>query len=1160
MRYVSSVPHRPRDATFDANARLDADRVKSRAARHRGATFGLRARLLVSVCACIGMGAGCARGPTVRTDDTRARLAKAAAPVAPDEATVRSARFVPAVIDDARVHGVEPGGGVRALAAGVRVVLLANGAVMVAEERLAQMPTATLVLPERLGGGFLFALGSTVVRADRWLGPLRTLYVAPAPVASLVAGLDRVYVRTPSGATRALDAESGAKLDLGPWPRAPFVGAFAAADAWRAVAITDLRGALATFDAGATWARLPLHHEPKDAFVSGDSLVVMASDAAPNVPSPPKPTFFDVRDGARLAPLPGPPTPEPFEGGTFRSAGGSGAGALQEALAGAAFAGMRGQGAKVFGKRPLLAAVEDGYPLEDGTALVARDGALARVRLSDGALVEYVPEAFPLASSRCHPIVMAFDGKRDALGFVCGEPRGRTHLYGYRAREGRLVLVQAYASPRAVLASGRGAIALRGACADDEGATAERPRDEGPAREPRDGRDAREVGEGGEGNRGRDGRGTSPPAVRAASANEHGYCVRGIDEQFRDLRVRGAADGERVVPLEDGRVAVLSPPHGDLAAARLTVLDASGRANTVALRFGALAPEVARTLRDGLWLEGFEERRAGVLGGWVELAGTMIGIEVALDGQAKAGAYVRELGSPMVAGRYGLGLSASRRGYETTDGGMTWTPFDSPEPLVPVKQVTSRACGPAGCTAAGWIRVGWGVPPRTPQTAAPEPERPMPQGSPAIDLVCEAASGPPPALAPASSVGATLGAPGLGRPSRPSRAVPNATRGPLTSPWGTLGSGWGQPTSDVPPFFGQAPPKLGPDEAALTIEASDTLERTTRVGPLARLYVWGPKSGDWDRTSRWVVRWGSPLASSSETRSTSIEPSPFTTVDAARRALGVGAVAPVGFSVASGDDSAHALLVARRSSPLETSIFALDADRGIAEIRRDGDPFTDVEGAVRAGGRWYLVTPQGSFEAPASVVYQVDGTRAQELVRLPRAAMDGRPVPVRLARRSDGRALGIVVDGQPTIERAVAQRWLVPIDLDGGLAGEPRRLGAADLSDRPHDRVLEGCHEANVGWIFDAPLPTTVRVTMGGATQPIPLQGATARLRAYEGGVCVERLAAFVEFAHSARLDALTARGTPGLDARDASEASPFAVYAWAARARYPLRCVPRPR
>src|SRR5207253_10563082 len=85
-------------------------------------------------------------------------------------------------------------------------------------------------------------------------------------------------------------------------------------------------------------------------------------------------------------------------------------------------------GVRIFGKRPLAAAIEDGWPLTDGTAVVARDGALGRVRLSDGALTEVAHGAFSLKPSRCHPVSLTRPNAIGAFGFVCGEPRGTTVL------------------------------------------------------------------------------------------------------------------------------------------------------------------------------------------------------------------------------------------------------------------------------------------------------------------------------------------------------------------------------------------------------------------------------------------------------------------------------------------------------------------------------------------------------------------------------------------------------------------------------------------------------------------------------------------------------------------------------------------------------------
>src|SRR4029079_1933426 len=76
-------------------------------------------------------------------------------------------------------------------------------------------------------------------------------------------------------------------------------------------------------------------------------------------------------------------------------------------------------GPRTFGQRPLIAAIADGWPRSDGTALVARDGSLVRIRLSDGALIEVAADAFPLKPARCHPVPLGSAKAPGDFGFVC---------------------------------------------------------------------------------------------------------------------------------------------------------------------------------------------------------------------------------------------------------------------------------------------------------------------------------------------------------------------------------------------------------------------------------------------------------------------------------------------------------------------------------------------------------------------------------------------------------------------------------------------------------------------------------------------------------------------------------------------------------------------
>src|SRR5262249_36175750 len=145
-----------------------------------------------------------------------------------------------------------------------------------------------------------FVLGGHVVwRADRWLGPAKPMFNSGSPIQRIFVGLDRVYVRTSTGTHYAFDPRTGARLDLGAWPSSPHVSASAAADGWRAVAVTDLRGAVATFAAGATWQPLALPIEPREVTVVGDALAVGGPDAQRTM------EWFEVRPDGHVGRIAG---------------------------------------------------------------------------------------------------------------------------------------------------------------------------------------------------------------------------------------------------------------------------------------------------------------------------------------------------------------------------------------------------------------------------------------------------------------------------------------------------------------------------------------------------------------------------------------------------------------------------------------------------------------------------------------------------------------------------------------------------------------------------------------------------------------------------------------------------------------------------------------
>ncbi|HEY1696794.1 MAG TPA: hypothetical protein VGG39_31755 [Polyangiaceae bacterium] len=1026
----------------------------------RGA--GAAAAALAALAALVALAAACG-GPHARAPgEDDARGFRETGLRAPDDPTVHEPRVLPLAAVEGRAWGTSAGGGARRIVAGERVVSWGDGSIAASPDRLAGTPEAVVELPERMGGGFVFAIGPRLWQSDAWLARAVPVATLGGPIASLSVGLDRVYVRAQAGGVVGYDPAKHAIVGLGPVPATPTLGQVAAIDAWRAVAVADLRGAMITLDAGSTWRALPVPIEPLDLVLAGDAIAVGGNDGARTM------QWWEVRADGQVGRL------------------GSGAGAL-DAITAPVVHGARTSGdadrdpdadaaSRAFGPRPLAAAIADGWPLTDGTAVVARDGAMARVRLSDGALVETVRDAFPLAPARCHPFDLAdlrADVPRDArgashaadagaFGFACGEARGRTVLYRFDGRSGRLVEMRRFDGPREVLSSGNGAIAVRGGCAPDAG-------------------------------------GDVPGEPDDGSVADVAYCLLPAGGDWREMHFRNQAphalpddiDRARVVVLSDGRVALVRPPRdADVTTARITITDGT-TLQDVAVKMPAMRADVSRAVRIGLWMDGFEERRPGVLGGWIDAGGSLLGIELALDGTATLGTYLHAAGDVFVSGRYGLGWSASRRGTETTDGGMTWKDLELPEPIAPPRAVKERACGPVGCIAAGWMRVGWGEGEKAHAKEAPARVFTPSRGAPPLRLSCEALSGKP--VEQAAAAGATKG---RASPPRARTGVPFPPPLLMMSPAV-------QGLTDLGRFLARPAPALAPDESGVAVDVTGGMETVEQGAPYARIDAWGPSTGDWDQLGRWRIYWLWPFGGWPEERASATAPSPWTGLDAARRALVPNGASVSRWLLATGDDADHALLVGRHlSSPPTAEVLELEADRAPMEVRRaGGEPLPDVEAAVRAGSRWYLATAEPAGDVAATVVWMLDGSQAREIARLPRTVAEPHG-GVRLARRMDGRALGVLVDGQPAGDGGPYERWVASVDLETGAVGEPEELAPFDLS----DRSIAFCTGDDSGWQVDLPYPGTVRIENGTRGDYL-FQNALARMRLSTRRACVERLA-----------------------------------------------------
>ncbi len=1047
-------------------------------------------------------------------DASRASLRVAVAPLA--DPTLKPARLVPLrPLDDEQTFRIRSQRRkASALVAGVRIVRLPNGGIESAIDPLPGVPLETVEVPSRLGGGFLFAIGPKIYHSEKWLAPLELLYAAPLQPTRMFVGLDRIYVRLTNAAYAAFDARTGMPMDLGPWPTSPEVTRYVAADGWRAVAIADMRGAIATFDAGTKWQPLNLPIRPVDLKLVGDAIVVTGTDGDGAAQS------YAVQPTGQVAHL------EPEE---------------HHAKPKATPIDME----HAASKNPVVQAVLDGYPLEGGAALIARDGVLSRVRIADGAVLDQAPDAFPLKPARCHAISLSPPKSPVAFGFVCGVPHGATEIYAYDAHAGKLVTLRHFDAPRAVFSPANGTLVVEGACDAD--------------------------------------------ATPDAKKTEQAYCLMHRDRTFEDFVVNGDVGTERVVPLSDGRTAILSPPVSDLATARVTIFDGK-RPTTIPIVFDDVTAKKSSTnkakkksddddddddehaspdddaittavLRSGTWLRGVEERTPGVLSAWVEHSGHYVGVEVnvgATAGHAKHGKYVAELGNAVVSGRYGLGWSASRQGYETIDGGMTWTALALPEPLEaagPAAGATSHGCGPLGCVLAGWIRVGWGT---ADDKSSPDLTSQTPR---TVDLRA------PESLALRCELDGKLAAPSN---DTAGPAQNNGYYGYSYRRYG-YGGGYGQqPVSiDWTPFFTIDPPKLATDDLGFSRPIDDAYERPDRnsqsrfsLSRIARIYAWGPKGLDWDTHGKFMVRFTSPFESSSSLHATQTMPTPTFIAEGTNFIGGGGIMHPIqSVAMISGDDATHALLVVHRTnygaSSNETVIIVeVESERPpMIAHRLDGQPIGDVESAVRMAGHWYVATTEpGTF---STTIWDLEGGALREVVRIPRVNTDtaGRVWAMRLARRADNHMLAAMLEGVPTTEGAAIpshtwwpQLYALPIDVDAGTVQDPERLGPANGA----TKSAHVCGAEDGGWVVDGRWPGGL-VSLVGAADNASIQagsgsGMLARYHVTPTSLCIEKISV-------AGYGQTTGVGSLGkMTGADAKPTASVAMYI--DRARQSFRCV----
>ncbi len=613
-------------------------------------------------------------------------------------------RWLPVVRpDEQHVSELEPDGSIRSIEHGLRLVRHPEGRVERAAELLPAGNASALELPRRFGGGFVFRIvveGTTLLyRAPTWAGRLTPLVRLPFEAVELVAGFDRLHaVSARTRAVVGIDPASGSLLPEDPaLPRAAAYGGLAFREGWVGVVVADILGALVTFDAGQSYHRGIPTQAPDVSEKNGRILLSLPEGTT------------ELLASGELRRIEGPELSSLLDRAAQSTAGEE---EPEERLDTSALEPPRGA-------EPLELAARFGIPDSAESAVVVRDGSLLRVSLVDGRILASVAGVVA-SGAQCQGVPLG-----DGIGFVCGEPRGRTTVHALLAG-GSLSPVLELDGPRRVLPSGRGALAVHGGC------------------------DARSV-------------------------RQEAVCLVRSPGNVREVEIAGASGTERVVALREGGFVLIAPPRGK-SEGTITATDSTGRSTSRALSLSPASPETRELLQRGFWLDGMFDAGDGSIGGWVFDGSAFAGVHVKRDGSVVVGRRQDGAERVLVSGRFGL-LRLEGAAFETTDGGLIWSDV-SASGVGDDDGGGARGCTPVGCSTGGWIRIGWGASRQNLEWAPPPADAKL-EPAPFVTwaLSC-AATGEKDGQRPVAVAPRRVRTPGLGPPRLP---VPRSAQRELES-------------------------------------------------------------------------------------------------------------------------------------------------------------------------------------------------------------------------------------------------------------------------------------------------------------------------------------------------------------------------------------------
>ncbi|MFO0593445.1 MAG: hypothetical protein U0441_38240, partial [Polyangiaceae bacterium] len=583
--------------------------------------------------------------------------------------------------------------------------------------------------------------------------------------------------------------------------------------------------------------------------------------------------------------------------------------------------------------------------------------------------------------------------------------------------------------------------------------------------------------------------------VKGVEAGGRTYCIRAADGATRQIRVTGDLGVERVIALADGRVVVLVPPRRE--AGQLTVLRGAAVESSVALKFPARPGDAVRAAKRGLWLDGFEEREPGVIGGWVEAGGSLVGVRVSLDGAVKLGELRTDPNGALVAGRFGVSMGDDGEAAETTDGGMDWTTFEVPDYQVEAPART-RACGPVGCALASWLRVGWGKPhveddfetariPSLPSVPVQTPST--------VSMSCDLLGSVTPQLPEKPDP--------KDKTPKPAYGYGGYGYGGYGYGYGGYGYGYYNYRKPWSPFRNVAAPTLGKDESGID---------TGSYGDLAgiRSYAWGKKGSDWTKSGKWLMRFDDRFDVAGGVRSSTIALSPWMNEQTAASGLPTASYGMANWTVYP-DANGRTALAQACNGPC--ALYAITDGQPVLSLRDGSGRFgnyTRLLGgtagtAVRVGESWFFLTQGPTYDSIAVWRADLGVVRQVGAFYRPTRSRYAQMEPPRLVRRALGTGIGLLVTAPRSPGEPSATWFVLPLDVETGVLDEPIQLGRRDLN----GVMPERCAAGQDGWLAELGLESTPSFDLGAAYAP--LDGVEMRLRIDPGSVCAEAITARVD-------------------------------------------------